>query len=255
MNHVRAIFLLFVVFFISLAFVTGSLAEERKICGQDPSVLGGDEGWTLEKEGEGIQIYLRKTSISPIKVFRGVSEFDVEFSRMVALIWDGEAYTDWLLLCNEAKLLDEVNDTEQYLYTMNQPMWPVKKRDNICHRTIFQDPETLAVTIEMCLDKDYIPEKKGRIRVPFLTGYGKMTPLENGKTELVYEVLVDVGGWVPNWIINFYQANTAYITFQNLKKLLPLEKYKDVRYGFIKYPEEKKCKQPVVGMLKESDIK
>ena len=84
-----------------------------------------------------------------------------------------------------------------------------------------------------------VSEKKGHIRIPLLTGYGKMTPLENGKTELVYEVLVDVGGWVPKWIVNFYQANTAYITFQNLRKLLPLEKYKDVRFSFIKYPDDK----------------
>ncbi len=212
-------------------------AEERLICNLPRSDLGGEKNWTLEKDKKGIKVYLRKTSKSPVRIFRGVSVFDVKFNELVALIWDGERYVDWLLLCDEAKLLEVVSDTEQYLYTANKPVFPVKKRDSVCHRQIFQDPETLAVTVEMCLADGYIPEKKGNVRIPLLFGYGKIVPVSEGKTKLIYEVLVDVGGWVPKWVIDFYQADIAYITFRNLvKKMIPLDKYSDVYYDFIKYP-------------------
>jgi hypothetical protein len=69
-------------------------------------------------------------------------------------------------------------------------------------------------------------------------GYGKITPISKNKTELVYEVLVDVGGMVPKWIVNYYQGNIAYITFRNLiKKMMPLTAYEGVKYDFIKYPD------------------
>lgn len=248
--------LLFLAGFICLSISFTSVnAENRLICGQDNTVLAGEEGWKLVQGKDDINVYLRKTPISPIKVFKGVMELDIEFSRLVALIWDGEGYTNWLMLCSEAELLEVVSDTEAYLYTMNQPMWPVKKRDNICHRTIYQDPETLAVTVETCLAEDYIPEKKGRVRVPLLMGYGKVTPLENGKVELIYEVLCDVGGWIPAWIINYYAVNTPYTTFQNLKKMLPLDKYKDVRYSFITYPNNQGVEISAAGMLNKKTVK
>jgi hypothetical protein len=212
-------------------------AEKRLLCNLPPADLGGDEGWELAKDKKGIKVYLRKTSLSPIRIFRGVATFDADFGQMVALIWDGERYVEWLLLCDEAKLLEVVSDTEQYLYTVNKPM-VIRKRDSACHRQIFQDPKTLAVTVEMCNAEGYIPEKKGYIRLPVMYGYGKITPISKHKTELVYEVLVDVGGMVPKWIVNYYQGNIAYITFRNLiKKMMPLTAYEGVKYDFIKYPD------------------
>ncbi len=227
-------------------------AEERLICDMPRSDLGGDEGWKLAKDKKGIKVYLRKTSLSPVRIFRGVAEFDVEFDRLVSLVWDGSRYTDWILLCDGTELLEEVSDTEQYLYTVNKPIWPVKKRDNVYHRKIFQDPETLAVTLQMCGVDGYLPEKKGYVRIPLLVGYAKVTPLSNGKVELIYEVLVDVGGWIPKWVIDYYQANIAYITLRRIQKMIPLEQYKDERYGFLKYPNEIK---PQVAEKPDNTVK
>lgn len=248
MKCVKMLKLALVVLFICFGISGLSQAQDELICGQDPSILGGEKGWELAKDKDGIKVYLRQTPLSPIRAFKGVAEVDVDFSRLVALIWDGEGYIDWLILCNESKLLNTESDTEQILYTMNKPPWPVKKRDNILHRTISQDPETLAVTIQMCLLNDYLPEKKGHVRVPLLTGYGKITPLGNGKAELIYEVLVDVGGAIPKWIQNFCVVNTPYATIQNIRKMLPLDKYRGVKYGFLKYPEGNADSQ-VMGML------
>jgi hypothetical protein len=213
-------------------------AEERKFCNLDTEILGSDTGWELAKDKNNIKVYLRETDLSPVKVFRTVTELEVDFHRLVAMVWDGESYPDWLYLVNEVEILAEVSDTQQYTYTIHNAMWPVKKRDYISLRQIYQDQKTLAVTVETCLAKDYMPKKKGLVRIPFIYCYGTMTPIGNGKVKLLYEVLVDAGGWLPKWVIEFYQPIVGYITFRNIQKKLPLEKYKDVRFDFLKYPDE-----------------
>ncbi len=255
MKRIKKILILFFAVFFCLIGSGLLQAEERLVCNLPPADLGGDEGWELVKDKKGIKVYLRKTSLSPIRIFRGVSTFDADFGQMVALIWDGERYVEWLLLCNEAKILEVVSDTEQYMYTVNKPM-VIRKRDSATHRMISQDPDTLAVTVEMCNAVGYIPEKKGYIRLPIMYGYGKIIPISKNKTKLVYEVLVDVGGWVPKWIINYYQGNIAYITFRNLiKKMMPLTAYEGVKYDFIKYPDFDNKSNSTAKIVGKTEIK
>ncbi len=235
MRRVKAGVILLLLLFVCIA--GASHTPVIKVCGRDLSALGGEKGWKLVKDKNGIKVFLRKTSLSPIKVFRGVMEVETEMNRLVGVLWDGENYTKWLVLCNEAKFLKIYSETEQILYTMNKPPWPVSKRDSICHRRIYQDPATKSVYVEMCGIPNFVPERKGRIRVPLLTGYGKLTPLGDGKVELVYEVLVDPSGMIPDWVVNFTVVNTPFSTLQNLQRMLPLEEYKDFDMSFI--PEAK----------------
>ncbi len=253
MKRVRIFNILFSILVFNLVVLGNTAAEERFFCDQINEIQDADEDWELAKDEAGIKVYTRKTLLSPIKVFRGVMEIDVDFSRLVALIWDDQSYIDWLVLCSGVKRLNMLSETEQIIYVTNALPWPLLNRDAVMNRTISQDPETLAVTVEMCLIPDYMSHQEGYVRVPLLAGYGKMTPLKNGKVELIYEVLVDAGGKVPTWIQNFGVVETPHYTLNKIKKLLPLEKYKDVRYGFITYPEIKGTQSQVAAIARKKE--
>ncbi len=222
---------LLIIFLLSIMFMVNY--SPARDCDKVDSVIGGDEGWKLKKNKNGIKVYLRKTSISTAYTFRGVVELEANLETVVGLIWDGERYTDWLVLCNESKFIEVISETEQILYTMNEPVWPIAKRDSICRRKIFQDPETKSVTVEMCGIPEYIPVRKGRVRIPVLMGYGKVTPKEDGKVELVYEVLIEPGGWIPNGLANLLVVNVPFRTLRNIQDMMPLKKYQGTDISFI----------------------
>lgn len=210
----------------------------EKYCGLNDDVLGGDDGWYLYKEKDGIKVYRRVTPITPIKSFKAVVEIEGDLKRVSALFWDGERYTNWLHLCDEARMVEVLSETETIMYTMNNTPWPLSARDNVCHRKIYQDPETLAVTIELCNMPDYLPSQDGRVRMPILVGYERIIPKDNGKLEVIYEVLTDPGGWIPNWMVNMLGWDAPYRTLMSLKEMLPLDEYKDVKLDFIRMPEK-----------------
>ena len=215
----------------------GILPVDRN-CGLRDDVLDGDGGWYLYKEKDGIKVYRRVTPITPVKSFKAVTEIEGDLKRVAALFWDGERYVNWLHLCNEAKMVERLTDTETILYTMNDTPWPLSPRDNVCYRKIYQDPKTYAVTIELCNMPEYLPAQKGRVRIPILVGFERITPKDNGKLEVVYEVLTDPGGYIPNWMVNMLGWDAPYRTLMKLKAMLPLDEYKDASMDFIKLPEK-----------------
>jgi hypothetical protein len=255
-TQIKKILLIILVCFLTLSLTGKPEANSDKmLCGHDTSILRGDEGWKLIKDNHGIRVYKRNIPIldGHMWSFRGVAVLDAEFSRLVALVWDTEDYKEWVWGADEVKCVKKVSETEEYYYFLTKLTFPLKSRDRVDHRTIYQDTKTLAVVMEGCSDSGYIPKKKGIIRMPFVAVYAKITPLGNGKVELIYEAVADVGGWVPDWAVNLFTANISYWTFRRIQELLPLEKFKDVKFTWLKLPGEENM--PVTTLIVEENDK
>ncbi len=204
-----------------------------KVCDQERSVLGGDEGWELVKDKKGIKVFLRKTPLSPVKVFKSNMTLDVNLATVFGFLYDEQRYVDWMILCNKVEVLDFISKEEQIIYIVNKPPWPVSKRDGIMRRKIYRDPSDGSIYLEMCSMPTFIPEKKGHVRVPLMIGYGKMRPISDNKVEITYEILVDPGGWVPKWLVNMQVVATPYFTLRNMQKLAPFKGYEGSDLSFI----------------------
>ncbi len=206
-------------------------------------VMGTDEGWTLAKERKGIKVYHRKVDITPIKVFKGVAELESDLTSILSFLMDVHKFPSWIMMTDSAMLLkpvDEDRELEQvvyYLYTVNRPPWPIRPRDNVVYAICAQDPETMTVRVKALALPEYIPHKKGFVRCPILMMEWKFKPLNNGNTEFTFETLVDVGGFIPDWVINCYSVAIPYMTIQNIRKLMPFEdKYRRKTIKELKLP-------------------
>ena len=69
--------------------------------------------------------------------------------------------------------------------------------------------------------------------------YGKwtITPIKNGNVFIEYFIKVDVGGNVPNWIVNLFIEDGPYQSILHFKENLVLESYKNAKLSFIDEPE------------------
>jgi hypothetical protein len=157
---------------------------------------------------------------------------------------DTKNFPSWIVMCDSVELLepvdedvDEINQVIYSVYTINRLPWPVKPRDNVVCVIAAQNPNTLTLRVKAMSLPESVPHKKGFVRCPLLMIEWKLRPLVNGNTELTFELIIDAGGWVPAWIINFYAVDIPHRTILNIRKQMPFkEKYKQRKIKWLKVP-------------------
>jgi hypothetical protein len=221
--------------------------------------MGGDEGWTLAKDKKGIKVHHRKVDITPINVLKGTAELETDLTTLLAFLTDLHNFPSWIVMCNSVEVFkstgDDADEIDQVVYSgrvVNRPPWPVKPRDNVIYAILTQDPETLTLRAKGISLPDSIPHKEGFVRCPLLLMEFRLRPLDNGNTEFIFETVVDVGGWIPDWVINVFSVRIPYMTIQNIRKNMPFEeKYTQKRFKWLKVPPSHMKVRNVVMEKKE----
>ncbi|MEM1121376.1 MAG: hypothetical protein AAGJ18_13070 [Bacteroidota bacterium] len=111
--------------------------------------------------------------------------------------------------------------------------WPLDDRDLIVRSTMNQDPITKVVRSESFNEPDYIPVKKGLVRIPSLHLWWEFTPKESGVVEVEYFLSSDPGGLIPAWMINLALDQGPTQTIKAFREILKKPKYRDAQLDFI----------------------
>lgn len=175
--------------------------------------------WVLEKEKAGIQVFTRKVAGYAIKEYKAIIELETTISDLNKLMRDHENMKNWFIKCPISDRLKKVSDQEYYVYFLNDAPWPVSDRDNITQIKF----ELLANGTQLIHLKgvpDYLPEKSGIIRIPRMNAKWMFESLSTGKVRVTQQVLADLGGKIPAWLINFAIVEAPYETLHNLREQL-----------------------------------
>jgi hypothetical protein len=186
-------------------------------------IVGGDEGWKLVKDKNGIKVYSRLTPVSTIRAFRGVMNIEADLDELVAFIADPYSYPEYIYACREAEVLKYQTDNDYYFRSVVKVIWPIAVRDSVTHTYWRKDPETGATIMDCIGIPELIPEEKGYIRVPLIFISCRVTPGKNGIHELVFEGVIEAGGLIPDWAANFCIWWTPYKSFLNVRNKRPFE--------------------------------
>lgn len=189
--------------------------------------------WDLAKDKKGVKVYLRKVKGIDFKEFKGVITLKASLVSLVALVADAEASPGWVANCSKSEVLKQINKNEAYVYSLSKAPWPVQDRDAIVHHVISQDKDTRVVTVKQTGKPDYIKKKKHIARVKRIEGFWQFTPQENGRVEIVYQVLSDPGGDLPAWLVNSSLVSQPYQTLLKMQKVVKREKYQNASLEFI----------------------
>jgi len=192
------------------------------------------QDWKVRKEENGITVYSRHedgVSIDEIKV---VNTVHASLSAIVAVLLDVPHYPDWIFRCTEGKILKEVSDSEQYQYQVNDGPYPVSDRDVVVHFTVWQDPKTKIVYTHSVGVPDYIPKDEDAVRMPLFDGGYQLIPLGNGDVQVVYTLMLDPGGSIPDWIVNKMISSGPYETQLKMKGQVEKAEYQNQKFSFIK---------------------
>lgn len=175
------------------------------------------QAWNLEKDKEGIQVFTRKIEGYAIKEYKAVITLKTTVEKLTNLLKDHANFTTWFVKCPISKRLKKVSEDEYYIYFLNDAPWPVSDRDNITKMTF----ELLGNGTQLVHLKgvpDYLPEKPDIVRLPRMQAKWMFEPEANGMVKVTQQVLADLGGKVPGWLVNFAIVDAPFETLSNLRK-------------------------------------
>lgn len=197
-----------------------------------------EQGWELQRDRAGIQVYTRKVPGSPYDAVRAVTILNgISLSSLVALLQDVPACADWADRCAEAYVLEEVNDRELYVYTHNDMPFPVSDRDVVSHALWEQDPQTLIVQMNSTAVSGRMDAVRGRLRLTEAQANWTFRPLADGNVEVSNEAHIDPGSALPGWVTNMLLVDTPFVTMEAFVEEVKKTEYQGVEISFVQEPD------------------
>ncbi len=195
--------------------------------------------WEKNEEDpeDNIVIYTREVDDSPLREFWGETIVETSLGALVALCRDADAFPEWMHNVDHAEHLEVLNDIEFVTYTIQSTPWPASDRDMVSYARIDQEPDTKRVTIQVEARPDYYPEQDEYVRIPRMTGMWEFRPIGEGRIKVVYQALVDPGGWIPDGFADAYAVNTPLETLRGLREMIDKPQYRDAQVEGIQEPE------------------
>lgn len=186
-----------------------------------------EENWVLEKNEDGIKVYLSEMKNSDFKAIKAEAVFEAAPSSAAAVLLDPASYTEWIFHCIESKLLKRISPFELYYYTETDLPWPTSNRDLIMHCRISRNAKTGVVTSQSVAKPDYLSEKNGIVRIKQAKIKWTFTPVDNGKMQVKYYCRLNPGGMLPAWLVNMTATSGPYETLKNMQNMLQKPVYKN----------------------------
>jgi hypothetical protein len=187
------------------------------------------QDWNLVKNDDGIFVYTRKIDGLFIKDVKINTKINATLNELVAALEDFDQQEKWVRNTKESRKIEEVSTSHFFFYTGINFPFPAKDRDTVIEYRRVQEPNSKVIKIDYEAYADKIPVSKDYIRMPALTAYYILTPLSENTIAIEYYIRVDIGGNIPNWIINMAISIGPSDTMKSLKKVLASGMYANVK--------------------------
>jgi hypothetical protein len=191
-------------FFISLFLFSDTLSAQT---------------WKLAKNKDGIKIETRFIDGWSIKQYRATIIIKTTLAKAVDAYRNPVKRKSFMKRSLDVYNIKEVSSSEIITYNLGNAPWPVADRDNIT-RSIFTTPTSNEVKVTMTSLPNYIPEKSGIVRVPRTMGYWRFIDQGDGTVKVIQQSVADLGGSVPDWIVNSFIVEGPFDTLSALKGIL-----------------------------------
>lgn len=190
--------------------------------------------WSRESVTDGITLYTRDASDTPIKEVKAVMTVDNTLSGITKLIMDTDATKEWVFGIEQSELLKSNGGGEAWVHLVMGLPWPLDNRDAINEMKVSQDETTRHVTIEMISHPDAVAPVDGVIRMAIAQGYWTLSPMADGKVEVAQVYKADPGGKVPEWVINMFVLEGPIATFKAMREKLQQPAYQNATLDFVR---------------------
>ena len=185
-----------------------------------------DANWQLKSDKEGIQIFTAKVDDSKFKSVKVICTIKATPAQLIAVLFDIDKHPEWVYNAKGDRLLKMISDKELYYYSEVKTPFPVTNRDFISHLNLSRVSEKV-IAISSRAEPNYMPEKKGIVRVKNSKTDWTITSLNGSETKIEYVIQFDPAGSVPAWLVNLFVTEGPFQTFKKLKQRVQMSLYKN----------------------------
>lgn len=183
--------------------------------------------WELQRNDEQAMAYSHIDKATGLQVCRVETVIKASLNALVALQRDAAQIPKWMDGVKSSSIVREADD--YYItHTLVPSPWPVKDRDSVVRSDIRQlDDGT--VIIDFASVEGVVPPQKTHKRVQNVKGSWCFAPLQDGKTRVEYEVMVDPGGKLPAWLVNRFALDVPYNSIKSMHRMVRDPRYQQAR--------------------------
>jgi hypothetical protein len=191
------------------------------------------DGWRLETDKDGIQVYSRAQVSSRFKEIKVQCEMPGTLEQLVALYSDVANYQKVISNTRSAYLIRKVSETEFFYYLESQMPGTVANRDLVMRLQFTYNDRNRVLLINTTAVDGMVPCKAGLVRVPFWNGEWQVRAVSPTRLQIHYSFLVDPGGTLPVWLVNLLAPVAPYQSFIKLRNSLQLPRYQGKNFEFL----------------------
>jgi hypothetical protein len=181
--------------------------------------------WELEESGGGMRIETRETPDSGVDTIRGTLTVPWPATDVAKVIYDIETQRKYLVGLRELKVLSETKPVDGkgrrmvYQHTEHPG---VDDRDVILKFTINTKASKKGPVVRITMKstaKHNVPDKSGVVRVRKINGGWTISQTAKG-ARVVYRCHAEIGGYIPDFMVNKGQIGNLQTMFGRLKDVL-----------------------------------
>jgi hypothetical protein len=183
------------------------------------SVLGSGPNWEPVEDDDGIKVWSLQIPGQDLPGFRGITVINASIDDILKEMYDIPQHTEWMYRCRDARLLKQYTESHGILYNRVRAPWPIKDRDMVLDVDYRFTPQHNALTIRFKnTHESEVPVPFWTVRIPRIEGFYRLWTEESGKTNVLYQVEVDIGGNVPDFSARRYAKKLPFVTLQKLRE-------------------------------------
>ena len=176
--------------------------------------------WKLEKQKNGISVYLSDVSGSSFKAVKVECTLTGTYAKLIALLTNVSQFSNWIYHNKASKLLKQNTPLDFIYYSETYMPWPLSNRDAVIHLQIKTDSLPKFLSISGVGKPTYVLPVWAKVRVPHYQANWKVTMPTANTIQISYLLEIDPGGDIPAWIANSYADKGPYGTFSKMAEEL-----------------------------------
>ncbi len=184
------------------------------------NISSAQYNWKLEKEKNGISVYLSDVASSSFKAVKVECTLTGTYAKLIALLTNVSQFNTWIYNNKSSNLLKQNTPLDFIYYSETHMPWPLSNRDAVIHVQIKTDSLPRFLTISGKGEPDLFPRIVSRVRVPHYKASWKVTMPTAKTIQISYLLEIDPGGSIPAWIANSFADKGPYGTFSNMAEQL-----------------------------------
>jgi hypothetical protein len=139
-------------------------------------------------------------------------------AQLFSILLDVEKYPQWAYCTKSSTLVKKIGNNELIYYSEISAPWPLSNRDFYADVKLSCDSSKHSWCMVSTGLKDFLPEKKGLVRIPRSKAVWNISQKSDKVVHLQYILQIDPGGCLPAWIVNMFATKGPMETFGTLRK-------------------------------------